>query len=71
MVRVQAGEPFHPGANFRDPLVYRKRRARECSAFFRIPNDVKTFDVSVYRSGALWFETETRGAVPKCHIPER
>ena len=49
---------LHSGANFRSPLVDRKRRERP--AFFRIPVHVKTFGDSLRRRQILWFETKHR-----------
>ena len=67
----QAGGAFHSGANFRSPLVDTKRQVRECLAFFRIPNHLKTFGVLLCRGWTLWFVTEIRGAVPECHFSLR
>ena len=59
---------FQSRANFCDPLLDTNRQTRECSAFFRIPFDIKTFDDFLRRRVDSPARKRDTGPLPKCHF---
>ena len=60
----QSEGALHLGANYRSPLVYRKRRARECPAFFYAHRQIRRNSKGLWRRtrrprwfpATLWFD---------------